>query len=139
MLSGERSGLRYSASSNMPRSRERLQLKRQAAAHHQQQADRAFQRSVLEREAEEPTPTSDTSEEEIDPWGPRWRANNRIAALMREAYGPTWPDSQRLQRLAQSALLDAVGQGSGRSLDALIRKRHHGGTYQLANDFRFLD
>ena len=124
----------------MPR-RRLTEHERRAAILTQQQADRRYQQAILEREAEEPTPipTSDTSEEEIDPWGPRWRANNRIAALMREAYGPTWPDSQRLQRLAQSALLDAVGQGSGRSLDALIRKRHHGGTYQLANDFRFLD
>lgn len=104
----------------MPRSREKLQLKRQAAAHHQQLADRALQQQVLASRAEEPTPTPAEDPTEDDGWdSPRWRASTFVGGLMRRRFGSGWTASPRLERLAQAAALDYLGQGSGASLEKL--------------------
>lgn len=127
----------------MPRSRERLQLKRQAAAHHQLQADRRYQQQVLARDTEEPiqpTPTTSEAPEQDDTFDiARWDLNTRAANLLKQHYGTSWYQSPRLQRLAERVLQDLQGLGDGKALHHLRTARQRGGTYQLANSWKYGD
>ena len=116
---------------------------RRAAQLQQEATDRRLREQILARQSAEAPPAPAPAPEPEPPAAPEpepfdeaaWRANSRIASLMRSRFGINWARNKAHHRLAERALLDIKGQGDGKALRSLLTYKR--GTYLQALEAKY--